>query len=487
MKPLKLSAIASASLAAPISLILPTGELPDVMDWQFMPPGTRKITPFVTDAEGKAAKEMEITVTAKYAEVFQRAHETLLAQARAGQGDQPFTDFNHDDNSASSRPIRYYWGGDDQVKGGVRCETRLTGSGKSALANGDYSRFSPQWIFSKRTGEPLGLPVNQGGLVNRAAFKDIAPILSAGDAGKQNWALGLAADAACPDCGKAPCECTDEDGGAADALGQAAHKASSKAAVAEEGNAFNAHSEAFQAHTKAATAHKAAGQTDEAKIHTKLADFHKKKAGEIATTTLTAPNQSSEAAAKQNQTTETMTPEEIGVISAKAAEAAVKALNPVTDALKTEITSLKKAGEETARASARSAVMVHVTRGAIAPEQKLPDGKLAVDFWTDQMVASASTAEALLAALPGKAPARRIIASPANGGTAAALNAVDPEDRILASAKEARTKNPDRFKSDAAALEAVLRTPEGQEAYQAFRSDIITGTAAGRLTSMKLN
>ena len=484
MKKPSLSAIASASLAAPISLILPAGGVPDVLDYQFMPPGTHRIVPSVTDKNGSAPQELSITVSAKYADVFQRAHETLLAQAKAGQGDKPFTDFNHEDGAASSHPQRFYWGGEDPKTGGVRCEAKLTGSGKAALVNGDYSRFSPRWIFGKKSGEPLGLPINMGGLVNRAAFQTIAPILSAGDA-DHAWAMGIAADAACPTCGKAACTCTDDDGGTADALGQAAHKASSKAAVADEGNAFNAHTDAFQAHIKAAAAHKAAGQPDEAKIHNKLADYHKKKAEEIAAKNLTAP--SAEAAAKQNQTTEPMTQEEIGVISAKAAEAAVKALEPVITGLKAEITSLKKTGEEAVRASARSAVMVHVTRGAIAPEGKLPDGTLLVDHWTNQYIASASNAEALLGTLPGKAPARRIISMPANGGTSAALSAVNPEERIMASAKEARKTAPDRFKTDAAALEAHLRTPAGQEEYQHFRSDIVTGAAKDRLTQLKLN
>jgi hypothetical protein len=67
--------------------------------------------------------------------------------------------------------------------------TAWTGSGKAALLNGDYLRFSPQWVFHQKTLEPLGLPCNLGGLVNRAAFKTIAPIARAGNA-VQTWSPG---------------------------------------------------------------------------------------------------------------------------------------------------------------------------------------------------------------------------------------------------------------------------------------------------------
>jgi hypothetical protein len=47
-------------------------------------------------------------------------------------------------------------------------------------------------VFHKTTLEPLGLPVNVGGLVNRAAFKTIAPIVSA-RAGVASWFPGILA------------------------------------------------------------------------------------------------------------------------------------------------------------------------------------------------------------------------------------------------------------------------------------------------------
>jgi hypothetical protein len=68
-------------------------------------------------------------------------------------------------------------------------DTNWTGAGAASLRNGEYARFSPQWVFSKSTLEPLGLPINVGGLVNRAAFKTIAPVVSA-RAGTVNWFPG---------------------------------------------------------------------------------------------------------------------------------------------------------------------------------------------------------------------------------------------------------------------------------------------------------
>lgn len=180
--------IAQARLAAPLSIAIDASRgVPDEI--QFMPPGRQRVAPFVNGEP----LEMEITVAPSYAEVFDRACQAMLAAARSGAGDFPFTDFNHDDGAASSRPRRFYWGGDDPKRGGVRMVTAWTGSGKEALLNGDFLRFSPQWVFHKTTFEPLGLPCNVGGLVNRAAFKTIAPVASAGGVA-MHWQPGVALD-----------------------------------------------------------------------------------------------------------------------------------------------------------------------------------------------------------------------------------------------------------------------------------------------------
>ena len=185
-------AIANARMTNLLRVIDAGTKKPGVFVIQYMPPGRQKVRPFVNNE----AHPMEIVVTAKYAEVFDRANQVLIAEARAGKGDEPYTDFNHDDAQASSRPIRYYWGGDDPQSGGVLCETLATASGLEALTPPagvapDWTRFSPRWVFHKKTLEPLGLPVNQGGFVNRAAFTNISrlPVASAADAADV-WALG---------------------------------------------------------------------------------------------------------------------------------------------------------------------------------------------------------------------------------------------------------------------------------------------------------
>lgn len=150
------------------------GSLP--LEIQFMPPGVQTIVPLV---HGEPL-EMTVDVGPRYAEIFQECLSELQSRARAGECDEPFLDFNHEDGRASAVPKKFSWGGDDPKRGGVRLEVEWTGSGKEALLNRDYRRFSPQWIFHKDTREPLGLEVNMGGLVNKAAFKTISPVMASG-------------------------------------------------------------------------------------------------------------------------------------------------------------------------------------------------------------------------------------------------------------------------------------------------------------------
>ena len=155
------SLIAQARLATALTIDATKGAPADI---QYMPPGRHEVAPFVN---GKP-RPMTVNVNPAYAATFQGALDRAMAAAKAGQGDRPFTDFNHDDAAASGHPTQFYWGGDDPITGGVRAKMEWTGSGKAALEAGDYLRFSPQWVFSKKTGEPLGLPINVGGLVNRS-------------------------------------------------------------------------------------------------------------------------------------------------------------------------------------------------------------------------------------------------------------------------------------------------------------------------------
>jgi hypothetical protein len=142
-------------LSAPVTLTIGR-ELP--AEIQYMPPGVQTIAPAVNGEP----LDMSITVTAKYAEVFDRAAQSMIAAARAGKGDFPFGDLNHEDSAASVRPTRFWWAGDHPVTGGVRMDSPWTGTGAASLRNGEYVRWSPQWVFHKTTLEPLGLPVNVG-------------------------------------------------------------------------------------------------------------------------------------------------------------------------------------------------------------------------------------------------------------------------------------------------------------------------------------
>ena len=142
------------------------------------------------------------------------------------------------------------------------------------------------------------------------------------------------------------------------------------------------------------------------------------------------------------------------------AQVVAAALKPVTD----KITEFETIQKDARIASAKAAVQVHVVRGAIAPEDTA-----AVKFWEDSYLASASAAEAILAKLPGKQVARIIRG---NGGQITGTVGATPEDRVIAAAKSLREKQPADFKSDAEAVEAYLRTPQGQAEYSAFRETI---------------
>jgi hypothetical protein len=141
-------------------------------DIQWMPPGAQSITCHVDDQP----TAMAFTVRPEHAEQLNRMLQLLIAKALAGQGDEPYIDFDHQDGRASGRPTEMYWGGNDSQKGGIRLKGTWTGSGKAAVAGGDYKRFSPEWTFHKDTREPIGIGVNLGGLVNRAAFQGIQAV-----------------------------------------------------------------------------------------------------------------------------------------------------------------------------------------------------------------------------------------------------------------------------------------------------------------------
>lgn len=451
--------IGAARMTGPLNIV-PGGSNGTVVI-QYMPPGEQTVSPMVNGEP----MEMKVNVKPHWAGVFERANQSLLAKAKAGLDNEPFTDFNHDDDRASSKPQRYFWGGDDPKTGGVLLETKLTASGKSAITktadtDPDYSSFSPQWIFHKKTFEPLGLPINQGAFVNRAAFKTIGklPVVSAKGSGK-SWALGTAHAAdgdpenpICTDCGD---------------LSAAAHKASAKAMTADDADAFNAHSAAYQAHKEAEAANRVAGNDDEAEHHADMMDFHKKQASGFAKKALAG---SREPAANNNNTKgNEMTKEEVAsaVASAFAAPEFATAVKNVIGAeikpLKEQIVSLETERKNDATARAKAAVQKHVDRGAIAPQDKD-----AIADWESQYVADPDKAERMMGRLASAKGTGRITSS--GGGTAAGANtAVEPEDVFMAKAKEFGEKNK---LNETDALIAFGRTAEGAELQQQFRDKV---------------
>lgn len=164
-----LVSLAEASLMVPLP---DNGALPEEIQW--MPPGTHDIVPFV-DGEPKPVR---MQVTAQLAELFNRQLQTLRGKAAAGEGDFPYLDLNHKDDEASAEVLALYWAGEDPKAGGIRARVKWSGAGEAALRGRNYRRFSPTWALDPETHQPLGVKVNLGGLVNRAAFRNIAHVVA---------------------------------------------------------------------------------------------------------------------------------------------------------------------------------------------------------------------------------------------------------------------------------------------------------------------
>jgi len=143
-------------------------ELPD--DIQYLPPGEHSIT---ASKNGKPA-DLKLMVTAETAERLQKSYDKITA----GDREQVFIDFNHDDKEASGWVTGFYWAGDNAEFGGVRAKVDWTSKGEEALQGKNYRKFSPTFTLNAK-GEIDGTTLNAGGLVNRPAFKDITPILAA--------------------------------------------------------------------------------------------------------------------------------------------------------------------------------------------------------------------------------------------------------------------------------------------------------------------
>ena len=150
-----------------ISTFLPDDELPQEI--QYLPPGTHSIT---ATKNGKPA-ELTLEVDAQTANLLQKSFDKITA----GDKEQVFIDFNHDDGEASGWVTGFYWAGADPDTGGVRAKVEWTNAGEEALQGRNFRKFSPTFTLNSK-GEIEGTTLNAGGLVNRPAFKDITPIVA---------------------------------------------------------------------------------------------------------------------------------------------------------------------------------------------------------------------------------------------------------------------------------------------------------------------
>ena len=165
--------VSTAPLHAAFSIALAeSSALP--ADLQYMPPGRHRIRA----SQGGKPVSVEVLVSAATATVLQSFLAAKLTAAAEGREDRPFFDFNHEDREAAAWPTEFFWAGDDPQTGGVRARVEWSDPGKRAVEGRAFRRFSPTFHLDA-SGQVTGSEINMGGLVNRAAFKRIAPLFAA--------------------------------------------------------------------------------------------------------------------------------------------------------------------------------------------------------------------------------------------------------------------------------------------------------------------
>jgi hypothetical protein len=363
------SATARAAFSAgePIQVAAASG---DEFDIQWMPPGAQ--SPCCT--VGDEAKQLSFTVKSQHAQAFNAQLQRLRNLAAAGQGDAPFIDFDHQDGRASGRPTEMYWGGEDPKAGGIRLKGKWTASGKASVTGPapEFTRFSPEWYFND-DHEPIAIGANLGGLVNKAAFKNIASVKAGAATQQQKNTM------------------TKEEL-------QAAMTEALKPVIADVAALKTAQGKS--AEKDPATA----GVLDETALNKALA----------------------------------------------------KAMEPFT----AKITAIETDGK---KAQAKAAVAKYITAPGNAQGVIAPADTAAIEFWENAYLANAKSAEDQLNKLGARTPVKIVMGA---GQTVTHTNAEfsEPENRALAGAKKIKEANK-AIASDAQALEAFLKTPEGNQAY----------------------
>ncbi len=345
----------------------------DEFDIQWMPPGAQKPVCFVDDEP----QELSFTVKPQHAATFNAQLQRLRSLAAAGQGDEPYIDFNHEDGRAAGRPTEFYYGGEDPKKGGVRLKGKWTASGKSSVTGPapEFTRFSPEWYFND-DHEPIAIGANLGGLVNKAAFKTIASVKAGAATNNQKTNM------------------TKEE---------------MQLVVSEALKPVIAEVAALKAQAKGT-------ETDPTKA----------TLGALDETTLQ--------------------------------KAIAKALDPFTQ----KLTDIETNGK---KAQAKAFVAKFITAPGNASGVIAPADTKAIEFWETAYLANAASAEEQLAKLGARTPQRIIIGAGAGGtGTSMVAEFSEPENRAIAGAKKLRENNK-AIASDAQAMEAFLRTGEGNAVY----------------------
>ncbi len=142
-------------------------------------------------------------------------------------------------------------------------------------------------------------------------------------------------------------------------------------------------------------------------------------------------------------------------------KAIAKAMEPINQ----KFTALEADQVAGRKAQAKAAVAKYITapgnpHGVIAPA----DTK-AIEFWEGAYLASATNAEEQLTKLGARTPMKIIVGAGSGGtGTQAVVEYSDAENRAIAGAKKLREANK-AYASDADAMQAYLRTPEGNAIY----------------------
>lgn len=145
---------------------------------QWMPPGLHTVRASRPDGE---VVERTILVDEEAANIVLAAWKEMMDAAKDGEGDAPYIDFDHLDHDASAWVVGVSWGGDDPKTGGIRIDPDWSDDGKSKVQGRSYRRFSPCFQLSEPSADGIcrviGTSTNMGGIVNRAAFQTIAPLL----------------------------------------------------------------------------------------------------------------------------------------------------------------------------------------------------------------------------------------------------------------------------------------------------------------------